>query len=62
LGAYVDPGILDSWLHHQGGIVFLAGALVVIFGLIWIAARIEHRHVKTLIDTRFTRLSMSAIE
>ncbi len=62
LGAYVDPGILNSWLHHQGGVVFFAGALAVIFGLILIAARIERRQAKGSIDTRFTSLSMSGIE
>ena len=41
LGAYVDPRILDSPLHRQGGVLFLAVALAAEFGLIWIIGRLE---------------------
>src|ERR1700733_11090377 len=36
LGTRVDPGYLTGRFHHEGGIVFFAIALIVIFGLLWI--------------------------
>ncbi len=48
LGAYVDPGVLDSPLHHQGGVLFLAVALAAVFGLIWIVGRFERRGTQSL--------------
>jgi len=36
LGTRVDPGFLDGWLHHQGGIVFLAAAVFATGGLVWL--------------------------
>lgn len=36
LGTRVDPGFLTGWLHHHGGVIFLAMALAVIFFLLWI--------------------------
>jgi exosortase len=40
LGAYVDPGFMDGWLHHHGGILFfllsLAGLLVMLGFVGWI--------------------------
>jgi exosortase len=36
LGTRVDPGYLTGRLHHQGGIVFFAIALVGVFLLLWI--------------------------
>jgi exosortase len=41
LGARVDPGFLDGNLHLRGGVVFLAIALVIVIGLIWILRRSE---------------------
>lgn len=41
LGTRVDPGFLDGKLHHHGGIVFLAIALMIVIGLIWILRRSE---------------------
>jgi len=41
LGTRVDPGFLDGKLHHQGGIVFLAVAVVIVVVLIWILQRSE---------------------
>src|ERR1017187_7040261 len=41
LGTRVDPGFLEGNLHHHGGIVFLAIALVIVIGLIWILRRSE---------------------
>jgi exosortase len=42
LGTRVDPGYLTGSFHHQGGIVFFAIALIVIFALLWILERGEH--------------------
>ena len=36
LGTRVDPGFLNGKLHHNGGVIFLSMALVVIFSLLWI--------------------------
>lgn len=41
LGTRVDAGFLEGNLHHHGGIVFLAIALVIVIGLIWILRRSE---------------------
>ena len=41
LGTQVDPGFLSGKLHHQGGIVFLAIAVVIVVVLIWILRRSE---------------------
>jgi exosortase len=43
LAAYVDPGILNSPLHHQGGVLFLALGLAGMFVVIWIARKFERR-------------------
>jgi exosortase len=62
LGAYVDPAILNSSLHRQGGIVFFAIALASIFGLIRLAARLERRADKPPIAGQLPSLSTSAIK
>jgi exosortase len=36
LGTRVDPGFLNGKLHQHGGFIFLAIALIVIFGVLWI--------------------------
>ena len=41
LGTRVDPGYLTGSFHHQGGIVFFAIALLIIFALLWILQRGE---------------------
>ncbi len=41
LGTRVDPGYLHGRLHHQGGIIFFAAALVIVFALIWFLKRGE---------------------
>jgi exosortase len=41
LGTRVDPGYLTGRLHHQGGIVFFAITLIVIFALLWVLRRGE---------------------
>lgn len=41
LGTRVDPKYLTGKLHHQGGIVFFAVALLGVFGLLWILRKAE---------------------
>jgi exosortase len=41
LGTRVDPGFLEGRLHRDGGIVFFAIALGLIFVLLWISRRTE---------------------
>ena len=41
LGTRVDRGFLNGRLHHQGGIVFFAIALVLVFLLLWLLRRTE---------------------
>ena len=41
LGAYVNPEVLNSPLHHQGGVLFLAVSLLGIFALIWLMGKAE---------------------
>lgn len=41
LGTRVDPGYLTGRLHHEGGIVFFAIALLGVFVLLWILRRGE---------------------
>ena len=36
LGTRVDPGFLTGKLHHNGGVIFLAIALLAIFLLLWL--------------------------
>jgi exosortase len=45
LGTKVDPAYLNGRLHHQGGVVFLAIALLVIFLLLWILRKCEQRTI-----------------
>jgi exosortase len=51
LGTRVDPRFLDGNLHHQGGIVFLAIALVIVIAVIWILRRSESSAVSTVEKT-----------
>ena len=48
LGTRVDPGFLDGNLHHHGGVVFLAIALVIVIGLTWILERSEAQQSRPL--------------
>jgi len=41
LGTRVDPGFLDGWLHHSGGIVFFGLAVLVVVMLLWLLRRRE---------------------
>jgi len=50
LGTRVDPGYLTGRFHHQGGIVFFAIALIVIFALLWILQRGEGSKKKMKLD------------
>jgi len=43
LGTKVDPAYLTGRLHHQGGVIFLLIALLVVFLLLWILRRGEQR-------------------
>ena len=43
LGAYVNPDILNSPLHHQGGIVFFLASLIAVFALLWVVGQIERK-------------------
>jgi exosortase len=52
LGTKVDPGFLTGRLHHQGGVIFLCVALLVIFLLLWILRKGERRSaVSGLVST-----------
>ena len=42
LGTRVDPAYLTGRLHHEGGVVFFAIALLVTFTLLWILRRGEN--------------------
>ncbi len=59
LSAYVDPGVLNSPLHHQGGVLFLAIALLVLFGMIRFVGRLERRGRKQRDGAKFSSLSAS---
>jgi hypothetical protein len=41
LATRVDPEYLNGRLHHQGGILFFAAALLCVFALLWILRRGE---------------------
>ncbi len=47
LATRVDPGFLDGKLHHHGGVIFLAIAVVVMVALLWILHRTEFRRQLT---------------
>jgi exosortase len=55
LGTRVDPEFLEGNLHRHGGIVFLAIALVIVIGLVWILRRSEALQFRPLKD-RWGRL------
>jgi exosortase len=42
LGTQIDRGFLTGRLHHDGGIIFFAIALILIFLLLWIMRRMEN--------------------
>ena len=42
----VDPDYLTGKLHHQGGIVFFAIALMCIFALLWVLRKSEDSSIK----------------
>jgi len=41
LGSRVDPGYLDGDLHHQGGIIFFALAVLGVVALLWLLRKNE---------------------
>jgi exosortase len=59
LSTYVNPGILDSSLHHQGGVLFLAASLAAVLLLIWLAAKVERRGTRRPIGKQIPHMSTS---
>ena len=51
LGTRVDRGYLTGKFHHQGGIVFFAIALLVIFALLWMLRRGEGLSLTSELNT-----------
>jgi hypothetical protein len=51
LGTRVDRGYLTGRFHHQGGIVFFAIALFMIFALLWMLRRAEDSSLTSELDT-----------
>lgn len=51
LGTRVDPGFLNGKLHHNGGVIFLAIALGVIFLLLWILRDEKSGRSETALQT-----------
>jgi exosortase len=47
LGEYVSTTWLDSWVHHQGGVVFLALGLAMMLVVLWLLWRTERQPVIT---------------
>ena len=54
LGVHVNRGFLSGRLHRQGGAIFYAGALVVLFLLVWLLQRQE---TSRLISSRIVSTS-----
>jgi exosortase len=52
LGTRVDSGYLTGKLHHQGGIVFFAVAVLIVIALIWMFRRFEPPLVPSTAATR----------
>lgn len=50
LGTRVDPGYLNGRLHHEGGILFFAVALIGIFALLAICRRGEESSLKASLE------------
>jgi exosortase len=47
LGTRVDPAYLTGRLHHEGGFVFFAIALVVTFAMLWLLRRGENKSMSS---------------
>ena len=60
LGAYVNPAVLNSPLHHEGGVVFLAIAVVALFGIICLVRCLETRQAKSGNLSNASHLSTTA--
>ncbi len=60
LGAYVNPAVLNSPLHHQGGVLFLVIAVAVLFGVVSLMRRLESRRAKSGTAANVSHLSMTA--
>ena len=48
LGVHIGPQILDSWLHHHGGILFFLLSLVPLFLLLFYFIKSESRKEQTI--------------
>lgn len=46
LSAYVNPEIMNSRLHRQGGVIFLAIALFLLLAVVWFIRKIEARRTR----------------
>ena len=60
LGAYVNPAVLNSPLHHQGGVLFLVIAVAALFGVVYLVRRLEGRRAKPGSPANVSHLSMTA--
>jgi exosortase len=60
LGAYVNPAVLNSPLHHQGGVLFLIIAVAALFGVVCLLRRFEGRSAKPGAAANVSHLSMTA--
>jgi exosortase C (VPDSG-CTERM-specific) len=47
LTVHVDPGIINSPLHHRGGPIFFALSLIPFFATLWLLRRLEKRKGST---------------
>ena len=48
LSAYVNPDVMDGHLHRQGGVLFLAIALLLLLALIWVIRQIEAKRMRSI--------------
>ena len=60
LGAYVNPAVLNSPLHHQGGVLFLLIAVAALFGMVSLMRQLESRRAKSDTPANVSHLSMTA--
>lgn len=51
LGTRVDPAYLTGRLHHEGGVVFFAIALLLIFAMLWMLRRREDGSLSSTLKT-----------
>ena len=61
IAAYWDPAVLNSRLHHQGGILFFAIGLASVLGAIWLVAQLEGRQMRLNNVQQIVRLPSSSL-